>query len=77
MVNTNTNESSHTDLVQSPVVNPESGNYNFVTPSIPERSWRPTTFLAPTSGNSSAPTGDNTIVASLMIAKLVHSNVVL
>ena len=64
MINTDTNESSHTDLVQSPVVNPEKGNYNSVTPSTPERSLRPTPFLTPTSQNSSAPIGDNTIFAS-------------
>ena len=70
MVNTNTNESSHTDLVQSPAVNQERGNYDSVTPSTPERSLRPTTFLTPTSGNSSAPTGDNTIVASPYDSKI-------
>ena len=64
MVNNNTNESPHTDLVHSPVVNQERGEYNSVTPSTPETSLRPTTFRTPTSENSSAPTGDNTIVGS-------------
>ena len=64
MINTDTNESSHSDLVQSPVVNPEKGTYNLVTPSTPETSLRPNPFLTPTSQNSSAPTGDNTIFAS-------------
>ena len=64
MVNDNANELSHADLVQSPVVNPERGNYNYVTPLTPERSLRPTILLTPTSGNSSTPTRDNEIVAS-------------